>query len=94
MAKMIPSVISPSIESRAEKRIFEWFANAPNTENWVVLHSLGISNHNRHMYGEIDFLVLAPKLGVFALEVKGGRVRREDGVWYFTNRYREDYKRV
>jgi hypothetical protein len=23
------------------------------------------------MYGEIDFLVLAPKLGVFALEVKG-----------------------
>ncbi|HHV00457.1 MAG TPA: hypothetical protein GXX76_11475 [Bacteroidales bacterium] len=46
------------------------------------------------MYGEIDFLVLAPKLGVFALEVKGGRVRREDGVWYFTNRYREDYKRV
>lgn len=33
MAKMIPSVISPSIESRAEKRIFEWFANAPNTEN-------------------------------------------------------------
>jgi hypothetical protein len=46
------------------------------------------------MYGEIDFLVLAPKLGVFALEVKGGRVRREDGVWYFTNRYGEDYKRV
>ena len=59
-----------------------------------MLHSLGIVNHNRHMYGEIDFLVLTPKLGVYALEVKGGRVRREDGVRYFTFRYGEDYKRV
>jgi hypothetical protein len=93
MAKMIPPVISPSIASSAEKRIFEWFSNAPKTEDWVVLHSLGISNHTRHMYGEIDFLVLAPKLGVYALEVKGGGVRREEGVWYFTDRYQTEYTR-
>jgi hypothetical protein len=39
------------------------------------------------MYGEVDFVILAPQYGVFALEVKGGRVARADGVWKFTDRY-------
>ena len=87
MAIMIPSVISPEVKSNAEKRIFEWFKNAPGTDKWIVLHSLGIATHNKVIYGETDFLVLAPQLGLFALEVKGGRVRRENGIWFFTNRY-------
>ena len=87
MAIMIPSVISPEVKSNAERKIFEWFKNAPGTDKWIVLHSLGIATHNKVIYGETDFLVLAPQLGLFALEVKGGRVRRENGVWYFTNRY-------
>lgn len=87
MAKMYPSVVSPEIKSNAEKKIFEWFENAPDTEDWVVIHSLGISNHTTVLYGELDFFVLAPKLGVFALEVKGGRVGRSDGVWMFTDKY-------
>ncbi len=87
MATMIPSVISPEVKSNAERKIFEWFQNAPGTDKWFVLHSLGIATHNKVIYGETDFLVLAPKLGIFALEVKGGRVKRENGMWYFTNRY-------
>lgn len=87
MARMIPSVISPEVRSAAERRIFEWFQNDPQTEDWIVLHSLGIANHKTVLYGELDFFVIAPGLGVFALEVKGGRVKREEGVWYFINRY-------
>ena len=87
MAIMIPSVISPEVKSNAERKIFEWFKNAPGTDKWIVLHSLGIATHNKVIYGETDFLVLAPQLGLFALEVKGGRVRRENGIWFFTNRY-------
>lgn len=87
MAKMIPSVVSPEIKSNAEKKIFEWFRDDPDTEGWVVIHSLGISNHTTVLYGELDFFVLAPKLGIFALEVKGGRVSRNDGVWMFTDKY-------
>lgn len=87
MAIMIPSVISPEIKSNAERKIFEWFQSAPGTDKWIVLHSLGITTHNKVIYGETDFLVLAPQLGIFALEVKGGRVKRENGIWYFTNRY-------
>ena len=87
MAMMIPAQTSPEIKSNAEKKIFSWFQNAPGTEDWVVLHSLGISNHNHLAFGEVDFFVLAPGLGYFALEVKGGRVKRNGGTWYFTNRY-------
>ena len=87
MAKMIPSVISPEIKSNAEKHIFEWFRDAPSTGDWIVLHSLGIANHNRIIHGEVDFFVLAPYMGLFALEVKGGRVSRNNGIWLFTNRY-------
>lgn len=94
MAIMIPSVISPEVKSNAERKIFEWFQNAPGTDKWIVLHSLGITTHNKVIYGETDFLVLAPKLGIFALEVKGGRVRREDGIWYFTDRYGKTNSKV
>ena len=94
MAIMISSVISPEVKSSAERKIFEWFQNAPGTDKWIVLHSLGIATHNKVIYGETDFLVLAPKMGVFALEVKGGRVRRENGIWYFTNRYGQTNKKI
>ena len=94
MAKMIPSVLSPEIKSKAEKKIFRWFRDAPDTEGWVVIHSLGISNHRTVLYGELDFFVLAPKLGVFALEVKGGRVSRSDGVWLFTDKYNHTNTKV
>lgn len=86
MARMIPSIISPDTKSTAERRVFRWFQEAPETENWIVLHSLGLAEHIKLPYGEIDFLVIAPGLGIFALEVKGGRVKRENGIWYFTDR--------
>lgn len=84
---MIPSVISPDVKSSAERRIFEWFEKAPKTDDWIVLHSLGISNHDRVLYGEVDFFVIAPNCGMFALEVKGGRVSRTQGMWHFTDKH-------
>ncbi len=86
MAIMIPSVISPDVKSTAEIRIFEWFRDAPGTDKWIVLHSLGIAKHNKLIQGEADFVVLAPQLGIFVLEAKGGRVRRGNGMWYFTRK--------
>ena len=71
MAKMIPSVISPEIKSAAEKRIFEWFRDDPKTSDWVVLHSLGISNHKSIIHGETDFFVMAPHMGSVCARSKG-----------------------
>lgn len=94
MAKMIPAIMSPSIKSPAERKIFEWFKNDPLTKDWVVFHSLGIENHQTVIFGEIDFLVAASNQGVFALEVKGGRIRREYGVWIYTDKYGVEHKKV
>lgn len=91
---MIPPVISPYVKSNAERKVFAWFKSAPGTESWVVLHSLGIATHGTKIYSEIDFLVLAPGKGMFAIEVKGGRVSRREGLWYFTDRYgNESFRR-
>jgi hypothetical protein len=89
MARMIPPYISPEVKSTGEKQIFELFKNDPVTESWIVLHSLNLSQHTRRLYGEIDFLVLAPGLGIFVLEVKSGEVKRKEGVWQFVNRFKE-----
>lgn len=89
MAKMIPAEISPDIKSNAEKRIFTWFRDDPKTKDWIVLHSLGIVNHGKCIFGEADFVVLVPRMGMYILEVKGGRVSRNDGEWSFTNRFDE-----
>ena len=91
---MIPSFLSPEIKSNAERKIFKWLKEDPLTNDWVVLHSLGISKHRTNIYGEIDFVIIAPLLGVFVLEVKGGRVMREDGIWYFTNKYGQTTKKT
>ena len=94
MAKMIPSAISPTIKSTAERKIYEWFKNDPVTKDWVVFHSLGIESHQTVVFGEIDFLVAASDCGVFALEVKGGRIRRENGVWIYTDKYGIEHEKV
>ena len=94
MAKMIPSAISPQIKSPAERKIYEWFKNDPMTKDWVVFHSLGIENHQTVVFGEIDFLVCASNLGVFSLEVKGGRISRRDGVWVYTDKYGIEHEKV
>lgn len=86
MAILIPDVIDSKNKSDAEKKIFSWFKNDPITSDWVILHSLAIDKHSTLLQGEIDFLVLAPKLGIFALEIKGGRVEREEGRWKFIDR--------
>ena len=94
MAKMIPSAISPQVKSVAERKIYEWFKNDPITKDWVVFHSLGIENHQTVVFGEIDFLVCASNLGVFALEVKGGRISRKEGVWVYTDKYGVEHEKA
>ncbi|MEW8291543.1 MAG: NERD domain-containing protein [Candidatus Thiodiazotropha endolucinida] len=92
MARMIPPTIHPDVKSNAEKRIFRLLKDAPGTDKWVVLHSLGLSRHQTKRRGEIDFVILCGR-GVFVLEVKGGRISREDGIWQTQDRYNQ-YSRL
>ena len=85
MTRMIPPTIHSSVQSHAERRMYEVIRDAPGTEHWVCLHSLGLAHHETKRRGEIDFVLLSQH-GVFVLEVKGGRIQRRDGVWYSQNR--------
>ena len=76
MSQMIPYRHDHEIKSSGEKIFFRKLKQEPNTEDWFVLHSLLEQQHISRKYGEIDFLVLAPNIGIFVLEVKSGRVKR------------------
>ena len=79
---MIPPTIDPETPSPGERLVFERLAADEAHPDWIVLHSQDIARHRSQMEGEIDFLIIAPGLGVLVLEVKGARsLHRKDGLW-------------
>jgi hypothetical protein len=44
---------------------------------------LGIAKHSKRLEGELDFVVLVPGQGILCIEVKGGNVVREGGLWKY-----------
>ena len=85
MAKLIPDQIASSTKSGAERRLFELFRDDAGTATWTVLHSLNLTKRKNKLFGEIDFVVLIPGVGVLCLEVKGGRIACKNGEWSSTN---------
>jgi|SRR5579872_2095888 len=90
MAKMIPPHWHDKTPS-SEQRIFNMLQNDPATADWVVLHSLNLKQSGTQPYGEIDFVVLIPAVGVICLEVKGGRVACTSGTWTSTDSSGQTY---
>lgn len=91
MAKLLPPYIDKSCKSTGEKMIFEIFKNSSFSKDWIILHSLNLSQHTVRLYGEIDFLILIPGGGIFVMEVKGGDVKCIDGVWHYTDKFKNTY---
>jgi hypothetical protein len=85
MARMAPNVLAPDAPD-SERRIFALLRDDPGTRDWTVLHSLGLSSAYSGVYGEIDFVAVVPGRGLLCVEVKGGRVSCQGGVWTTTNR--------
>jgi hypothetical protein len=83
--RIIPPSIDPETASAGERSLFTRFVtDAAEGAGWTVLHSQDLAHHRRRLEGEIDFLVVAPGLGVLVLEVKGCReLRRSGGLWYY-----------
>ena len=85
MAQMLPKVVAEHTASSAERRLFPRIRDELS-DDWCVLHSLGMTRHARKPWAEIDFVLIGPP-GIYCLEVKGGRIARTDGVWTTTDRY-------
>lgn len=87
MVEMIPNnLISDEVKSEAEKDLFYRFRDEQADENFVVLHSYALPEHQSKKFGEVDFVIISRK-GIVCVEVKGGIVSRRNGKWFFTNRY-------
>lgn len=87
--RVLPSTVH-NFRSNAERKVFELLRATDLGPNAIALHSLNLSQHEYKRWAEIDFVV-AWEEGVYALEVKGGRVSCRDGIWYFTNRFNETH---
>ena len=87
MVTFIPQYFGEEIKSDAERKMFDVLQNL-ELNNAYVLHSLGLPRHETKPYGEIDFVVVCEE-GVACLEIKGGRVECQNGVWRVTDRYGE-----
>ncbi|MBM4092232.1 MAG: DUF2075 domain-containing protein [Planctomycetes bacterium] len=89
--RMIPS--SPSSRaSNAERKVFYALKGSGISDDTVCLHSLGLPRHAYKTCCELDFVLVGPD-GLFALEVKGGGVRRNaQGNWTVTDRYGQEHR--
>ncbi|GAB4286317.1 MAG: hypothetical protein Kow0098_01360 [Ignavibacteriaceae bacterium] len=91
MARFLPPYLDKNCKSEGERIIFKRLRDSTITKDWIILHSLNLAEHTKRLYGEIDFLFLIPKGGIYVLEVKGGDVKCKDGIWYYTNRIGKSY---
>lgn len=91
MAKLLPPYLDKNCKSTGERMLFDIFKNSPFAKDWIILHSLNLSQHTKRLYGEIDFLVLIPRGGIYVIEVKAGDVKCIDGVWHFTDKFGNTY---
>lgn len=89
--KIIPA--SPyKTNSRAEYRIFDKLRESfVNNNKYLAFHSLNLTRHETKKFGEADFVIVC-EFGVFVLEVKGGRISVDNGVWHTINRNNEKYR--
>ena len=79
--------------SNAERRLFKILENLSPSNEWMAFHSLNLSRHEYKKWAELDFVVVGPD-GLYVLEVKGGGVACNDGIWTFTDRYGEEHRRT
>ncbi|MEA3640223.1 MAG: NERD domain-containing protein/DEAD/DEAH box helicase [Lamprobacter sp.] len=89
MAVLIPD--TPKSCPHGERIVYEKFGRDLD-DNWIVLHSLGLTRHPTKLWGEIDLVILSTE-GVFAIEIKGGHVSCQDGIWTYGYPGNESYTR-
>jgi hypothetical protein len=90
--RMIPPR-PPDNLTGSERQVFGLLSQMNLGEGAVCLTSLNLSRHELQRWGEIDFVVVW-KRGLLAIEVKGGTVTCEDGIWTFEDRYGNSYEKA
>jgi hypothetical protein len=77
------SALPPNAQP-SERKVHESLASALPT-GWSAWHSLKIRIRGAD-FSEADFVIADPARGILVLEIKGGIVRKRDGVWFQNER--------
>lgn len=78
--------ITSSANSDAERLVAKLLAGILNQPDAVAFYSTKLRSHAYKQVAEADFIVLWDGV-VIVIEVKGGGVRKHDGVWYSVDRH-------
>lgn len=89
--RRIPDILL-NCQSDAERKLFKIIENVDMGSDWTAYHSLNCSEHAYKRWSEIDFLISGPD-GVFVLEVKGGGVSVNNGIWTYTDRFGNEHRK-
>ncbi|UGT42005.1 NERD domain-containing protein [Nocardia yamanashiensis] len=87
LADIIKHTVSP-----AERWVAELLDAVEGPDDAVAFHSVTLRSHPYKQQAEADFVILWKGV-VLVIEVKGGGVRKHDGIWYSINR-RGDWKKL
>ena len=85
-----PRFPNSGVEGRSAEEEFFKQCERQLDDDWIVIYEVHFHGQrkltgNVPTIGEIDFLLLHPKRGIFVVEVKGGKkISVEDGSWYTT----------
>lgn len=87
--KLIPPVTAfGKVQSTAEVRVANLLSQVDLAKPAICFYSVHLTRHAYKKMSEIDFVVVLEDC-VIAIEVKGGRLGRHEGLWTFTNRHNE-----
>lgn len=90
---LVPSLsdIEKVSRSNAERRVARLLSEMDADKSAVAFYSVGLRSHAYKQQAEIDFVVLWRGI-VIVIEVKGGGVRRHNGIWYSIDRNQDWHK--
>lgn len=82
--RILPQVLLGQSATDSELHVRTLLHEAFGADGGVVFHSLSLPNHQYKRLGEADFVVIRSD-ALLVLEVKGGNISFEDGVWRYEN---------
>lgn len=77
---------------QSEISFFDACKSLPN--NWTVLYGVTWyikTRNNSWSEGEADFVIISPDIGIVVVEIKGGRIGRDENGWYSIDRNEEKH---
>jgi len=81
---LYPKEAIPEYSPESEKKVYDAIKEALPS-NWYAWHSLKMRTMNNE-FAEADFVIVDPNQGILILEVKGGLISKQEGLWHQNNK--------